>query len=843
MTAVHVLYVGSESTPVESLLEADRTTVFVHSAPTPSAAVTLLSEIAIDCVVAAPSIDKNSLARIRDAALGVPCIHHGDGLGEPLRRTVFEAIERREAPTGEEPTPIDGPAPPAWIVHLDGDGTYLRVVEGRPGELASTPSELPGNSVEDAPPVAGASIPMEEANRAVETGTIRQCELAADAGPYRCVFVPAEDGTVLLIGWSAEDREYRLWRSSRSNDFTDAVIDRLDDIFFVFDFHGNFVRWNDRLNEVTGYTDEEIVSMSPMAFFAEDDHGRVESALSAVATAGNATESVHLKTKRGRLIPYEFTGSIVADGSGTPRYICGIGRDVSGRHRSERALRTREGALPNLIQNLPGLVYRYRNEESLPVEFMSRGCTALTGYEHDRLENDEVVWGRDVIHPDDRDEVWGTVSNAAERGEQYQITYRIRTADDEVRWVWEQGRPVDSETGDVEFLDGYVTEITDIVEIEEQLRKEKAFTENALDAQQDVFYVFGTDGRMLRWNDRLNEVTGYTDEEIEGMHPTAFVEAEEVDRITDAIEAVAGQGRARTIEATLVTSDGERIPYEFTGSVIDDVGGIADDADTYICGAGRDISQRVRAERELEEAINELERSNAELERFAYVASHDLKEPLRMIGSYLDLIQRRYEGELDDDADEFIGYAVDGADRMRRMIDDLLAYSRIGTEDVQFEPIDCDSVLERVQEDLTVAIEESDAEVVVDDLPTVEGDRHQLVQLFQNLISNAITYAGDADPRIEVSCRSTDGEWLFSVTDNGVGIGPDQTEEVFEIFSSGSDGSSTGIGLAICQKIVRRHGGEIWVESEPGVGSTFFFTIPAERRADAGADRGDPIDA
>lgn len=207
-----------------------------------------------------------------------------------------------------------------------------------------------------------------------------------------------------------------------------------------------------------------------------------------------------------------------------------------------------------------------------------------------------------------------------------------------------------------------------------------------------------------------------------------------------------------------------------------------------------------------------------------------------MIHSYLDLVGRRYEDELDDDAEEFIEYATDGAERMRRMIDDLLTYSRIGTSDAEFDSVDCRIVLDRVLENLQIAIEETDAEVTADALPTVIADGQQLVQLFQNLVSNAISYASDADPRIHVSASETDDGWRFSVSDNGVGIKEEKFEEVFEIFSSGSNGTdSTGIGLAICKKIVARHGGEIWVESQPGVGSTFHFTIPDRNRS--GADR------
>lgn len=319
------------------------------------------------------------------------------------------------------------------------------------------------------------------------------------------------------------------------------------------------------------------------------------------------------------------------------------------------------------------------------------------------------------------------------------------------------------------------------------------------------------------------------------MHPTDFLEPGDVETARSAMRTVVEEDRTVDVEATLVTKDGERIPYEFVGSVMgtDEPMSRYDAGTTemYICGTGRDITQRVRAEAELEAAIDDLERSNAELERFAYVTSHDLKEPLRMIHSYLELIRRRYENQLDADADEFIEYATDGADRMRQMIDDLLTYSRIGTSDAEFDRVDCHAVLDRVLDNLRLAIDETDAVITVDALPTVSADDQQFVQLFQNLLGNAIAYAGESEPRIHVSASETDGGWCFSVSDEGIGIAEEQLEEVFEIFSSGSNGTnSTGIGLAICEKIVARHGGDIWVESRLGVGSTFRFTVPHDAR-------------
>lgn len=253
---------------------------------------------------------------------------------------------------------------------------------------------------------------------------------------------------------------------------------------------------------------------------------------------------------------------------------------------------------------------------------------------------------------------------------------------------------------------------------------------------------------------------------------------------------------------------------------------------------GREHHDLLRAQQSLEESIAELARSNADLQQFAYVASHDLQEPLRMIASYTQLLAKRYKGKLDADADDFIGYAVDGANRMQRLINDLLTYSRVTTQGNVFERVDCNQILEGALGNLRLAIEESGAVVTHDALPVVTADGKQLGQLFQNLIGNAIKFRGEEPPRVHVSAELRSNEWRFSVLDNGIGLDPQYAERIFVIFQrlhNREEYPGTGIGLALCKKIVERHGGRIWVESPVGRGAIFYFTLPI-----AGHDQSEP---
>ena len=357
---------------------------------------------------------------------------------------------------------------------------------------------------------------------------------------------------------------------------------------------------------------------------------------------------------------------------------------------------------------------------------------------------------------------------------------------------------------------------------EESVLRERDFADATLDSLPGIFYLFNADSHFLRWNNNFQAVSEYSREEISRMSPLDFFDPADHERVADRIRAALEIGHA-TVEADFVSKSGKRRPFFFTGRFL------LLDAVPCVVGMGIDISERKRAEHALQERTTELTRSNAELEQFAYVASHDLQEPLRAVATYTQLLEQRYADQLDEDAEGIIGRVTAAVHRMQRLIQDLLAYSRVDTRAADFQMTNCETTFQEVLDNLQTAIAETSADVSHDALPTVLADEVQLRQLFQNLIGNALKFHGQQTPKVHISAVTQRGQWLFSVRDNGIGIDPQYMDRIFVIFQrlhTRRAYPGTGVGLAICKKIVERHGGRIWVDSRPGHGAEFLFTLP-----------------
>ena len=365
---------------------------------------------------------------------------------------------------------------------------------------------------------------------------------------------------------------------------------------------------------------------------------------------------------------------------------------------------------------------------------------------------------------------------------------------------------------------------------EEELRESEERIRQIISSAQFAIIIMDDEGKVSFWNKAAENIFGYSFDEIIGKDLHSYLAPEQyVIPFKDSFERFRDTGKGpfigQLIELEAKKKDGTVFSAEISLSAFKLKG------KWNSIGIIIDISDRKNLEKKVMQTLGKLSASNEDLEKFAYIASHDLQEPLRMVSSYLGLLSKRYKDKLDKDADEFIGFAVDGAERMSALLSGLLKYSRVGSRAQPFEKIDCEEILQQALRNLKIAIEENDAEITYDKLPSIKADGTQLVQLFQNLIANAVKFKGDKSPRIHVSAEKDGNYWVFSIKDNGIGINAGDHERIFMIFQrlhTRNEYSGTGIGLAICKKIVERHGGRIWVNSQPGEGSTFFFNIPTE---------------
>jgi PAS domain S-box-containing protein len=486
----------------------------------------------------------------------------------------------------------------------------------------------------------------------------------------------------------------------------------------------------------------------------------------------------------------------------------GMATDITERKAYERQLEESERRYRTLVEHFPnGAVGLF--DEDLRYRIAGGGLLEEVGASAEEIVG-QTVWER---YPDELAERMASSFRAALDGEMntFELEFHDR------QWL-ATTLPVEDEAGEVSAGMVVVQDITKRKErereLEESRQRYRTLVENVPNGavgmvDEDLRYV------TVGGEPRTDETT--TANDLEGQPIREVLSEDLADVIVPRYEA-ALEGESSTFEYEHESDDRYSRFHTFP----------LRDEDREVFGAigmSQDITERKKHERELE-------KSNERLEQFAYAASHDLQEPLRMVSSYLQLIEQRYTDALDEEGREFIAFAVDGADRMREMIEGLLEYSRVDTHGDPFEPVDLNEVLRAVRDDLQVAIEETGAEIDAAELPRVMGDAGQLRQLFQNLLDNAIEYSGDDPPRMQISAEEANGgeEWVIAISDEGIGIDPGDTDRVFEVFQSlhsedGSDG--TGIGLALCERIVDRHGGDIWVDSEPREGATVCFTLPA----------------
>ncbi|WP_320443097.1 MEDS domain-containing protein [Halosolutus halophilus] len=527
--------------------------------------------------------------------------------------------------------------------------------------------------------------------------------------------------------------------------------------------------------------------------------------------------------------------------------------------RRERELRERTEHLSALVETTPECIKTVVADGTLLQ--MNPAGLHMVGADSDSDVIGKSVY--DLIAPEHR-ELFREFNERICRGERGTLEFDI---------VGQNGtrRHMETHATPLRHPDGTTSHVALTRDITEQVEREREL-ERALDLLEKTERIADVGGWEIDtqtmdvfWSDHIFELLGTSVDEEPSLDEALDMYHEEDRQIVEgAIEAALDSGDPFDVEARLRTDGGEVRWLRLQG-----VPETVDEEVVSLRGAAQDITERKEREQRLEEVIDRLEASNERLEQFAYAASHDLQEPLRMVSTYLRLLERRYEDALDEDGEEFLEFAVNGADRMREMIEALLAYSRVETQGDPLEPVDLDAILDDVLSDIQVQIAEYDAEVTVDDLPRVAGDASQLRQVFQNLLENGITYSGDDPPRIEITAERSEAldaserssaerssaerssehgpredgtaaeddgaEWIVSVRDEGIGIDPDDQDRIFEVFQrlhTHGEYDGTGIGLALCERIVERHGGEIRIDSEPGEGTTVSVTLPAVQAHD-----------
>ena len=424
------------------------------------------------------------------------------------------------------------------------------------------------------------------------------------------------------------------------------------------------------------------------------------------------------------------------------------------------------------------------------------------------------------VSPKDRDHVDKAFKKAI-NGEPCGIDHRIILANGEERTVHLQSEAIFDEKKIPIRLKGIVQDITERKKAEEKIQR----FANVVESSNDAILTISLDGIITSWNKGAEQIYGYLSETIIGKNVSILSPGDLKDETKKLIEKVKLGERIQRYRTSRLRKDGKLIYVSIALSPVFDSSGEL----VAISAITRDITESKKANEVLKLKLEELARSNEELEQFAYVSSHDLQEPLWMITGYLQLLKRRYQGELDDKADKYINCAVEGAFSMQNLINDLLEFSRVTTITREPEFTDCEFILNQILSNLKLFIIESKATVSYGSLPKIMADSIQLVQVFQNLIINGIKFHGEEAPKIHISAEKKANEWLFSVQDNGIGIDPRCFKKIFELFKrlhKREEYPGTGIGLAICKKIIEKQGGRIWVESEQSKGSTFYFTLP-----------------
>lgn len=601
------------------------------------------------------------------------------------------------------------------------------------------------------------------------------------------------------------------------------LVDNIPDATWTIDKNGNFDFISNAVERMLGHPIEEI-SSGGYRFWLDithpDDREMVRKAFEEVLTHGKDFDvDSRLCTKDGKWIWTHNRGvgrvEIVGES-----YAIGLISNISERMRSAEEIRKASEFSRTVMDSINDAIYIVDAKN-----YSILGCNA-NFLESLGMQESEVLGQScfEMVHPSNK-VLDCPLQETIRTGRQASAEIQVSSKNNERLFIEITTTPIFDYEGKITRVLHVNRDITERKHMEDGLKESEMKFRSLV--EESFVGVYIIQDRIFRYvNPKLAAIFGYEVEELLDLKgPEDLVIADDWPMVEESIRRrISGETESLNYEFRGITKQGATISLEVYGSIT------AYQGQPAIIGTLLDVTVRKLALDALREQTVELIRSNAELEQFAYVASHDLQEPLRMVTSYMRLLSERYSDKVGKDGGEFIAYAVDAAARMQRLISDLLLYSRTGAKGRKFHPVDCNKVFNLAMANLKEIIGESYAEIIVSPLPMVNGDDTQLIQLFQNLLGNAIKFRSEKPVNVDVSAVRQGEGWLFSVRDNGIGIDPQYFEKVFQIFKrlhSRTDYPGTGIGLAVCKKIVESHGGRIWIESVPGSGTTFFFTIPS----------------
>lgn len=599
---------------------------------------------------------------------------------------------------------------------------------------------------------------------------------------------------------------------------------------------GAFIKANPAFARILGYESPEellavVKDISRQVYKNPEDRARFRRECE---EKGIATTEYEALRKDGSSVWLAVSARTVRDAKGRLRYFESIAEDITERRRAENELRHQQERLKLSEERYRSLVAAtaavvFSTDETWKITTPQPSWTSYTGQTHTQYI--DLGW-MNAVHIDDRELLMAELETSRNQGSPVFVDLRVWHGHEvqafrfcELRLV-----PLRNQAGAIREWVGTLSDVHVKKRSEQELRQFKFMSDNATDA----YFVANGRGGLVYVNPAACRLLGFTQTELLRLSATELDVRNGSRFLTLSGEGPTGGAEPR-FETTFLTKSGVPVPVEVGLSRFSYLG------DTFVLGIARDITERKEVEASLRRHAEELARSNRELERFAYVSSHDLKEPLRMVTLYVQLLRSHLGTDLDAQAREYVRYVIEGAERMRSLISDLLAYSKVGKELTPFGEFEVKDALRSALDALGPSIDESRALVKVTSLPKIVGSYSQVTQLFQNLLSNAIKFrTSETPPVVEICARNREGECAFSIKDNGIGIDPAYFKRIFVIFQrlhTSPRYPGTGIGLSLCQRIVENHGGRIWVESELGKGSTFYFTL-APRTGRGGSDGG-----